>query len=101
LCKTIVNHVPDADVAYTGGYDVRGNKVVGADLPNENKIELPTEYSFPVTSDQIGALNLGGMVEGKMPIGVINVRGNRVYFNDKPIDNMEPDNLRVLCLKQP
>lgn len=50
-CRRLVRHQASADVAYKPGVDVRGNRVVGADVNGGFTIPLPDVYEFNVTKD--------------------------------------------------
>ena len=52
-CAGLVNHVPDADVAYQPGVDANGNQVASADLGGGFIYEAPTDFSFNVTINPI------------------------------------------------
>lgn len=49
-CKTLTEHVPQADVAYQPGVDVEGNAVVPADV-NAASFELPDIMTIPLSVD--------------------------------------------------
>ncbi|KJE36972.1 hypothetical protein UF64_01070 [Thalassospira sp. HJ] len=88
-CKALVTHVPDDDVAYKPGVDVRGNEVAPADLNGGSNIlkSLPKEIEFPVTIDffEYSGLTVPDGVSGEQSIGKITYRNGRVYFNDQPL----------------
>lgn len=88
-CKQLVKHVPDDDVAYQSGVDVRGNKVAPADLNGGSNIlnSLPKEIEFPVTVDffEYSGISVPDGVSGEQSIGKISYRNGRVYFNDQPL----------------
>lgn len=101
-CRALVQHVPDADVAYQPGVDVRGNKVVGADLNGGSNIlqSLPKEIEFPVTLDffAYSGIAVPDGVSGEQSIGKITYRNGRVYFNDQPLgDEAYSDELIAAC----
>lgn len=50
-CKRLARHTPAPDVAYQPGVDVRGNKVVGADLDGGTPLELPKVITFDIKAD--------------------------------------------------
>lgn len=106
LCRQLVKHVPDADVAYQPGVDVRGKPVVPADLDSNIRIDLPEEISIPLTVDVMsflkldtGALPASAMKRNDAQLGTLTLRGNQVFFNGRPLTDAEQDNLAVLCLK--
>ena len=88
-CKELVTHVPDGDVAYKPGVDVRGNAVAPADLNGGSNIlkSLPKEIEFPVTIDffKYSGITVPDGVSGEQNIGKITYRNGRVYFNDQPL----------------
>ncbi|WP_252724113.1 MULTISPECIES: hypothetical protein [unclassified Thalassospira] len=88
-CKELVTHVPDDDVAYKPGVDVRGNAVAPADLNGGSNIlnSLPKEIEFPVTIDffKYSGITVPDGVSGEQNVGKITYRNGRVYFNDQPL----------------
>ena len=103
-CKELVRHVPDDDVAYTPGVDVRGNKVAPADLNGGSNIlkSLPKEIEFPVTIDffKFAGISVPNGVSGEQNIGTISYRNGRVYFNDQPLgDDANNAELIEACRK--
>ena len=107
LCRALVKHVPDANVAYQPGVDVHGNPVAPADLPGGTSMQLPSEIKIPLTLSLAKVLNLntatypasqlGPGTEAQL--GTITVSGDRVLFNNQPLTDAQQDNLAVLCLK--
>jgi len=103
-CKELVSHVPDDDVAYKPGVDVRGNKVAPADLNGGSNIlkSLPKEIEFPVTIDffEYAGIAVPNGVSGEQSIGKISYRNGRVYFNDQPLgDDANNAELIEACRK--
>lgn len=90
-CQALVRHVPDDDVAYKPGVDVRGNAVAPADLNGGSNIlkSLPKEIEFPVTLDffEYSGIDVPDGMSGEQSIGKITYRNGRVYFNNEPIGN--------------
>jgi hypothetical protein len=103
-CKALVRHMPDDDVAYKPGVDVRGKAVAPADLNGGSPIlkSLPKEIEFPVTInffDYTGIAVPDG-VSGEQSIGKITYRNGRVYFNGEPLgDEAYNDELIEACRK--
>ncbi|MDE1900272.1 MAG: hypothetical protein KGI37_01350 [Alphaproteobacteria bacterium] len=107
LCQALVKHTPDADVTYQPGVDADGNPVAPADLPNQPQMKLPEHIKIPLTINMAKALNfdtaaypynqLGQGTEATL--GVIDVDGDRVTFNGKPLTDDQQDNLAVLCMQ--
>ena len=103
-CKELVSHVPDDDVTYKPGVDVRGNKVAPADLNGGSNIlnALPKEIEFPVTIDffKYAGIAVPNGVSGEQNIGTISYRNGRVYFNDQPLgDDANTAELIEACRK--
>jgi len=48
-CRRLVRHAPSSDVAFKPGVDVRGKKVIGADLYGPSSIKLPDVIEFDIT----------------------------------------------------
>lgn len=49
--ELLIEHVPDADVAYKEGVDVDGNDVTPADLAGSPKLDLPDIIHIPLVAD--------------------------------------------------
>ncbi len=106
FCQALVKHVPDADVAYQPGVGVRGKPVVPADLDSGTNIDLPQEITIPLTVDLKSFLKLdetslpaSAMKRTDAYVGTLTVKGDKVYYDGKPLTNTQQDNLSVLCLK--
>lgn len=106
FCQALVKHVPDADVAYQAGVDVRGKPVVPADLDGGTNVALPQEFSIPLTADLMNFLNLdnstlpaSAMKRNDIALGILTIRGDQVLYNGQALTNAQQDNLAVLCLK--
>jgi len=103
-CKLLVRHVPSADVAYQPGVDVRGNKVVGADLPGSaSAIKLPDRIQFDLTydllkdygiSDESPLAAIGEASLGKVEYNLLN---GSLTFNGAPLDDPEQAMLAAAC----
>lgn len=106
FCQALVKHVPDADVAYQPGVDVHGKPVVPADLDSGYNIALPDEITIPLTVDLKSFLKLdetslpaSAMKRTDAWVGTLTLKGDRVFFDGKPLTNEQQNNLSVLCLK--
>lgn len=99
-CAEVVEHVPDAGVAYTPDVDVNGKAVAPADLPDS---QSPMNFdSFPIELD----LNLrkkfqipsqARLFHFKAEFGTLTIQGNQVLFNGKPIAPGEANLLAAAC----
>jgi hypothetical protein len=99
-CAQVVEHVPDAGVAYQPGVDVNGKAVAPADLPDSQS--AMNFDSFPIELD----LNLrkkfqippqAQLFHFKAEFGTLQVQGNQVLFNGKPIAAGEANLLAAAC----
>ena len=50
-CRRLVRHTASADVAYKPGVDVRGRKVVPADIRGSKPLKLPDVFEFNIDID--------------------------------------------------
>ena len=107
FCNQLVKHTPSADVAYQAGVDVRGNKVVPADLPSQQQIALPDKIQIPLTINLAKSLNLdtttapyNQLGQGtETTLGMLSVEDGKVLYNGNPLGDAEQDRLAVLCMK--
>jgi hypothetical protein len=102
FCRQVVQHQPQADVAYQAGVDVNGNAVVPADLDTGvQPIILPDVIHVPITVDQAEKLNLPSDAPYKAEalIGnvTVNTKTGEVKFNGQTIS---PAQINVLCEKK-
>ena len=112
-CKKIVEHVPSKDVEFKPGVDVRGRKVAPADLSNNYAKLIPEEITIEIGADLADRLGRkrardsglnpqsGGRptlgYEGKAPLGKVTVKGNRVFWNDEPLQGDDEAALAASC----
>lgn len=99
-CIRIVEHHPSADVAYRPGVDVRGRKVVPADVdasPDLRNI-LPQVIEFSVALNPLkgGAARFG---ETSLEVGKIgfDMKSRRATFNGKPLTRSETRRISKKC----
>jgi len=100
-CARLTKHTPRADVEYKAGVDVRGKKVAPADLPGGNPIKLPEQITIDIgfdLADKFG-LGSGGKYEGKGYVGKVTVKGDKVYWNDQPLDQRNQQAIADACRK--
>ncbi len=87
-CRMIVNHVPDADVSYQEGVDVRGKPVAPADLNANPMMDIGKSSIYvPLTVDlaqRMGGLGNGVQMEGTLGFLEISPSGT-VKYNDRDI----------------
>lgn len=101
-CRRLVKHVARADVEYKPGVDVRGKKVVPADLGGAPRIKLPSELTIDIGIDlgkRLGIGDDGDKFSSQTSIGKVkyNINSGRLTFNGQPIGNSEQTELAEKC----
>lgn len=99
-CDRLVQHEPDASVAYVPNVDVRGRPVASADLPGSSQIVVPENFSIPITVDlaERFGIPLGSDVSTEVVIGQVDVEpGGRIFFNGQPLQDEAARQLSILC----
>ncbi|MBM3582845.1 MAG: hypothetical protein FJX37_12875 [Alphaproteobacteria bacterium] len=96
-CSRIVKHQSSAE--YKPGTDARGKKVKEADLPGGSPIKLPETISIDIgfDLDKKYGLGSGGKYTGESVIGKVTVKGDKVYWNDKPLDQRDQAAIAEAC----
>lgn len=98
-CARLVAHQPRDDVAYRPGVDVRGRKVVGADLENYDAFR-PKAVSIPITMDffaRAGITPPAGL-GAEAVVGRITWREGRWTINGRPLREETLESLEAACL---
>jgi hypothetical protein len=99
-CERLVRHEPAPDVAYQPGTDVHGRPVAPADLGGGSQIQLPDVIYIPievVIQDKYGIPANSVLYDATALVGVVSVRGNRVYFEDQLLSDPEIVALEDAC----
>ena len=99
-CQRLVNHEPAPDVTYQPGVDVHGRPVAPADLGGGSQIELPDVIYIPIEvliQDKYGIPANSVLYDATALVGVVAVRGNQVYFEDKLLSDPEVAALEAAC----
>ena len=99
-CERLVRHEPAPDVAYQPGVDVHGRPVAPADLNGGSQIELPDVIYIPIEvliQDKYGIPANSVLYDATALVGVVAVRGNQVYFEDKLLSDPEVTALEAAC----
>ncbi|MFN4281987.1 MAG: hypothetical protein ACK4NA_05010 [Alphaproteobacteria bacterium] len=103
-CARLTAHVPDANVAYQSGVDVRGRPVVPADLNPAPPLVLPDDVTIAITVDlqqRFGIPASSSLYKPEASIGTVVVRPDgSATFNGQPLTNQEQSALAFLCQKQ-
>ena len=100
-CKEIARHAPADGGAYQAEVDVRGKKVVGADVGTASPIKIPKDISFDYGVDLDKKYGIGntGTASATPTIGKVTVRGNRVYWNGQPLDAADQSAMAAECAR--
>ncbi len=99
-CAGLVVPSTELGTAYTPGVDVRGRTVAPADLEDRGGIEIPPDIVVALEVDLVEHSSDPQSLEdliAKAPIGEIELRGGKAYFNGRPLDSETEANLRVRC----
>jgi len=99
-CDRLVNHEPAPDVTYQPGVDVHGRPVAPADLGGGQQIQLPDVIYIPIevlVQDKFGIPANSVLYDATALVGVVSVRGNRVYFEDQELTDPEVAALEQAC----
>jgi hypothetical protein len=103
-CQLLTPHVPNADVEYNPGKDVRGRDVAPADIDGGNALGLGQNgYSFYMTHDalkesaQSEMFGLADSQEGKIVLGQVTVLNGDVLWNVTSLGETDRNRLYMLC----
>lgn len=102
-CQRLVQHRPDADVAYKPGVDARGNPVAPADLPGQARIAVPNEITINLTVDllrQYGVPSTSPLApRGEASVGTVtyDIAAGRMTFNGQPLSDPDQAALAAAC----
>lgn len=99
-CQSVIQHTPAPDVAYKPGTDVYGRKVAPADAPGSTSpIKIPDEVNIDIGFNLKDKYGLGstGAFTGESVIGKVTVKGGRVYYDGKPLDNNDQQSVAAAC----
>lgn len=99
-CERLVRHEPAPDATYQPGVDVHGNPVAPADLGGGQQIELPDVIYIPIevlVQDKYGIPANSVLYDARAQVGVVEVRGNRVFYEDQELTDPETAALEAVC----
>jgi hypothetical protein len=99
-CERLVKHEPAPDVTYQPGVDVHGRPVAPADLNGGNQIELPDVIYIPIevfVKDKYNIPANSVLFNARAQVGVVEVRGDRVYYEDQLLGDHEIAALEDAC----
>lgn len=98
--QLVVNHEPAPDVTYQPGVDVHGNAVAPADLNGGSQLKLPDVIYIPLEvliQDRFGIPANSVLYEAKAQVGIVQVRGDKVYYEDQLLNDPETVALEEAC----
>ena len=98
--QLVVKHEPAPDVTYQPGVDVHGNAVAPADLNGGSQLKLPDVIYIPLEvliQDKYGIPANSVLYEAKAQVGVVAVRGDKVYYEDQLLNDPETVALEEAC----
>jgi hypothetical protein len=99
-CQQLVRHEPAPDVAYQPGVDVHGRPVVPADLGGGSQIELPDVIYIPIEvliQERFHIPANSVLYKATAEVGVAELRGNQVYYQDQLLSDPETAALEAAC----
>ncbi|KAA5607649.1 hypothetical protein F1188_02515 [Roseospira marina] len=104
-CRQLVRHVPDPDVTYQPGVDVRGRTVAPADLQDYSGFDamIPDTVTFHIVLDpfeRTGVVPPQGIESPGTVLGTVGYDLNRGTFtvNGRPLTTGEQDTLARACV---
>ena len=98
--QLVVKHEPAPDVTYQPGVDVHGNAVAPADLNGGSQLKLPDVIYIPLEvliQDKYGIPANSVLYEAKAQVGIVSVRGDKVYYEDQLLNDPETVALEEAC----
>lgn len=101
--QLVVKHEPAPDVTYQPGVDVHGNTVAPADLNGGSQLKLPDVIYIPLEvliQDKYGIPANSVLYEAKAQVGIVAVRGDKVYYEDQLLNDPETVALEEACRAQ-
>jgi hypothetical protein len=102
-CQQLVKHEPAPDVTYQPGVDVHGNAVAPADLNGGSQLKLPEVIYIPLEvliQDKYGIPANSVLYEAKAQVGIVEVRGDKVYYEGQLLNDPETVALEEACRAQ-
>ena len=98
VCKAMIAYNSN-EAEYKAGVDVHGKPVVAADLQS-SVVQMPEEYSFPLTVDiaEYMGMDIPAGLEGNFRIGEVTLKNDgAVLYNGKPLEGETAQSLKTLC----
>ena len=88
-CKKLIQHRARSDANFKPGVDVRGRKVVGADLNSRMKLKFPTKIEFDIGFSPLKGSAASRFGETSTSVGKVkyDISKNFFTFNGKPLND--------------
>tara|TARA_Y100001934_G_scaffold272886_1_gene362016 strand:+ start:27014 stop:27427 length:414 start_codon:yes stop_codon:yes gene_type:complete len=98
-CKKLIQHRARSDVNFKPGVDVRGRKVIVADLNSRMKLKFPTKIEFKIGFNPLKGSAASRFGETSATVGKVkyNISKNSFSFNGKPLNEKALDALAAKC----
>ena len=100
-CASLVEHVPDSDVAYRPGVDADGAAVTPADLGGSLRITPPREIKIPIQIDlqkKFGVPTDTTLFStSDTTVGTVTYRDGRLWYDGQPLQDEETARIAKLC----
>ena len=103
-CAQLVQYVAASDVTFEPGVDLQGRFVVPADLGGGIILELPSEFTIPITVDLQKRLGIpvdpNRFQTQNFSVGTVVWSDGKAYFNGQPLQSDQSEKLAALCQKR-
>lgn len=98
-CKRLVQHQARSDVNYKPGVDVRGRRVVGADVAGGMKLKLPSTVEFDIAFNPLKGTAASRFGETSAGVGKVkyDIGKNAFTFNGEPMNDRAMADLARKC----
>jgi hypothetical protein len=97
-CQTLLEHLPQSDIEFKAGFDVRGKKVEVADYKGGSSLKLKAAMSFDFAIDIARKYNLSKKkLNAEMPLVSILIKDGRVFLDNNLITRKDQSDLVARC----
>ena len=98
-CRKLVQHQARSNVNYKPGVDVRGRKIVGADLSGGHKLKLPSTVEFNIGFNPLKGAAATRFGETSASVGKVkyDISKNTFTFNGQPMNEKAMADMARKC----
>ena len=98
-CRKLVQHQARSNVNYKPGVDVRGRKVVGADLEGGHKLKLPSTVEFNIGFNPLKGAAATRFGDTSANLGKVkyDISKNTCTFNGHPMNDKAMADMARKC----